>query len=428
MQLTKYLAGTVICALSLHFYFQTEAQPLQIGDPVPDLSLEHVVNYPGGSARLSDFDGRLLIIDFWETWCAPCVKGLPHLQQLQQEFDGQLQVLLVSTQKENTIDAFLQKNNISLPSVTEGRYLNKLFPHQFVPYQVWIKDRKVFALTTHEAVTAENIRGVLSGKLSSLPEKKFDFNYKSTKPLLLDGNGGSAAGLQYRSLITGYIDGVGGGGVFTDSLGYYKVRALNASVLQLYLSVFRLGRNSPLARANRCILELDTARVLPPGNIPDYSPEVRDKYYCYELIVPAALKSRANELMLEDLNRFFGALYHIQAGVEKRTVDCWVLRKKPGAEKKLASQSQEAGNSLDTAGIRTCRKLAFDDFVRSVSYLYHKLPCPVVDQTGISGEIDIVYPTSEKDIRRFSNYLERYGLYLHNESCPIDMLVIKQID
>ena len=428
MQLTKYLAGTVICALSLHFYFQTQAQPLEIGDPVPDLLLEQVVNYPGGSARFSDFDGKLLIIDFWETWCVPCVKGLPHMQQLQQEFDGQLQVLLVSTQKATTIEAFLQKNNISLPSVTEGKYLSEPFPHKFVPYQVWIKDRKVFALTTHEAVTAGNIRGVLSGKLSSLAEKKFDFSYEAAKPLLLDGNGGQASDLQYRSLITGYIDGIGAGGVSTDSLGRYKLRALNANVRQLYTSVFRLGGFDPLARANRCILELDTAKVLPLGNIPAYAPEVRDKYFSYELIVPPTLKDRANELMLEDLNRFFGALYHIRGAVEKRTVECWVLRKKPGADKKLASQSREAENSIDKSGIRTCRKLTFDDFVRSVSYLFHKLPFPVVDQTGISGEIDISYPTKEEDISRFSDYIERYGLYLQKEPCAIDMLVIKQID
>ena len=428
MKLTKYLAGIAICVLSLQFYFQTQAQQLEIGDPIPDLLLDHIVNYPGGSARLSDFDGKLVIIDFWETWCAPCIKSLPHMQQLQQEFDGKLQVLLVSTQKEATIDAFLQKNNLSLPSVTESEYLNKLFPHKSVPYQVWIKDRRVFALTAHQAATSENIRGVLSGKLSSLAEKKFDFSYDPAKPLLLDGNGGQASDLQYRSLITGYIDGVGAGGVSTDSLGRYKLRALNANVRQLYTSVFRLGGFDPLARANRCILELDTAKVLPPGTIPAYAPEVRDKYFSYELIVPPTLKDRANELMLQDLNRFFGALYHIRGTVEKRTVECWVLRKKPGAEKKLASHSPEPENSLDKSGIRTCRKLAFDDFVRSLSYLYHKLPVPVVDQTGISGKIDISYPTKEEDISRFSDYIERYGLYLQLEPCTIDMLVIKQIE
>ena len=427
MKLTPYLAGMLLAALPSLLFAQNQAPALQVGDPVPDIVLEHIVNYNGGSARLTDFNDRLLILDFWETWCTPCVKGLPLMQQLQQEFGGQLQLLLVSTQKTTTIAPFLRKNNISLPSVTEGKYLNKLFPHQFVPYQVWIKNGKVFALTTHQAVTAANIRDVLSGKRSSLAEKKFDFDYDPRKPLLLNENGGKLSDLQYRSLITGYIDGIGSGGVSTDSMGRYKLRALNANVLQLYRAIFRLGQSSPLALTNRCILELDTSRVLPPKHIPAYSPEVRDKYFCYELIVPPALKAQAHDLMLEDLNRFFGALYQVRAAVEKRTVDCWVLRKKPGAEKKLASRSRETENTLDDSGIRTCRKQAFAGFVKSVSYLYHRLPCPIVDQTGITGDIDISYPATEKDIRLFAAYLERYGLYLQQKPCAIDMLVIKQL-
>jgi len=425
MKLTKYLAATAICVLSLQFYFQTQAQQLKIGDPVPDLLLEHVVNSPGGSAHLSDFDGKLIIIDFWETWCVPCVRGLPHLQQLQQEFDEQLQVLLVSTQKATVIAPFLQKKNISLPSATEGRYLIKLFPHKFVPYQVWIKDRKVFALTTHEAVTAENIQGVLSGKLSSLAEKKFDYNYKSAKPLLLDGNGGQPSDLQYRSLITGYIDGIGSGGVGTDSLGYYKIRTLNGSILQLYLSVFKLGVTSPLGQPNRCIVAPEVAKLMPPRDIPEYAPEVRDKYYCYELIVPPALKARANDLMLEDLNRFFGALYHINAKVEKRTTECWAL-KQTGSTERLLSHSEKPRIDTDTSGQLTLTKQPVSELCRVLSVLFKKEQLPLVDRTGITSEIDLTFPTNETDITRFNTFLQSYGLSLQRELCDIDMLVIEQ--
>ena len=35
----------------------------------------------GDSVRLSDFEGRTILIDFWATWCGPCVDSLPHLNQ-----------------------------------------------------------------------------------------------------------------------------------------------------------------------------------------------------------------------------------------------------------------------------------------------------------------------------------------------------------
>lgn len=428
MKLTKYLAGIIICALSLQFYFQTQAQALKIGDPVPDLLLEKLVNYPESSVHLSSFDDKLVILDFWETWCAPCVKGLPHMQQLQAQFDGQLQVLLVSTQPKATIAPFLNKIDISLPSLTDGKFLNELFPHKFVPYQVWLKDGKVFALTTHESVTEENIREVISGKLNALPEMTFNFNYDPQKPLLLDGNGGTTADLQYRSLITGYIDGIGAGGVSTDSLGHFKVRALNASFLQLYLSVFRLGQSSPLGRINRCIVEPEVAKLLPPKNLPEYATEARDKYFCYELIVPKNSRAAANDLMMQDLNRFFGALYGIEAKVEKRTVTCWALRKLPDAEAKLLSHSSETQNTLNDSGVRSCHKLPFAQFVKALGFLYRNSPYPVADQTGITADIDIDYPTREEDISRFGDYLRKYGLYLQQEPCEIEMLVIQKID
>ena len=120
MKLTKYLAGTAICVLSLQFYFQTQAQQLEIGDPVPDLLLEQVVNYPGGSAHFSDFDGKLIIIDFWETWCVPCVRGLPHMQQLQQEFDGQLQVCLSVPRRRPQSMPFFRKRTFRFLQLLKG--------------------------------------------------------------------------------------------------------------------------------------------------------------------------------------------------------------------------------------------------------------------------------------------------------------------
>jgi len=82
MKLTKYLAGIAICVLSLQFYFQTQAQQLEIGAPVPDLLLENVFNYPGGSAQLSDFDGKLLIIDFWEITYPMLSYQFPYIREL----------------------------------------------------------------------------------------------------------------------------------------------------------------------------------------------------------------------------------------------------------------------------------------------------------------------------------------------------------
>jgi hypothetical protein len=259
-----------------------------------------------------------------------------------------------------------------------------------------------------------------------MDEKKSNFDYDLTKPLLINGNVGQSADLLYHSVITGYLDGIGGGGVYTDSLDRFKIRALNGTVLQLYLGAMRYTDNRELAQTNRCIQEFDIEEILPPPKVPAYSPDARGKYYCYELIVPIALKDQSGELMFEDLNRFFGARYHLRAVIEKRTVKCWALRK---TETYTILDSQSVITEIISAdpNLMVYCKQPFSKFYQAIVGLFRHDPLPVIDQTGITSEIDISFPSGEKDIRQFSAWLEKYGLRLEQDSCEIDMLVIKQL-
>ena len=425
MKLNLYLAGILLLAVQSFLYGQDTSTPLKVGDPVPEILLKDIVNYPKETARLSDFEGQLLILDFWATWCAPCVKAIPKLEQLQRDFGNQLQVLMVTSQPKSTITSFFSTRNSSLPSVSGDQTLSKLFPHKHVPHEVWIKDGKVVAITDDTEVNTENIRALLSAKATALSEKKSNFDYDLTQPLLIDGNGGQSKDLQYHSVITCYLDGIGGGGVYTDSLNSYKIRALNGTVLQLYREAVRHMGNTVLAHPNRCISMFDEQDVLPPPKVSAYSPGARDKYYCYELIIPFALKAKAGELMLDDLNRFFGSTHHLHAGIEKRQVKCWIL-KQDGALEKLASNSPTSKITSDDSGWLVYLKQPFPTFYRAVASLYKNAPCPVIDQTGITSDIDISFPPKEKDIHRFKDYLNQYGLTLEQEFCEIDMLVIQQ--
>src|SRR5690606_25869757 len=82
---------------------QTEIKPLKVGDTIPkelwNMPLQ-VVNHPEGkdTITLNDYrDKKLIILDFWATWCKSCIEGFPNLSRLQKEFPEQLDVLLVNT-------------------------------------------------------------------------------------------------------------------------------------------------------------------------------------------------------------------------------------------------------------------------------------------------------------------------------------------
>lgn len=425
MRLIHSLTVILVCSLPSTLFAQDKIAPLKIGDPVPDIFLENIINQPGGTARFSDFKGKLLILDFWATWCRPCIQAIPRFEQLQNQFGNQLQILMVTPQPKSDIAKFFSDRGFTLPSVTGDQRLSKLFPHKYVPHEVWIKDGKVIAITDGAEVTTGNIKSQLSEKPKVMDEKKSNFDYDLTKPLLFNGNGGQSADLLYHSVFTGYLDGIGGGGVYSDSLHRFKIRALNGTVLQLYLGAMRYTNSRELAQSNRCITEFNKQAILPPPSLPAYSAAARGKYYCYELIVPIALKDQAGELMLEDLNRFFGACYHLRGTIEKRTIKCWVLRKTAAFQEMASSDSTPEIISNDP-NLMVYHKQPFSKFSEAITSLYRHEPLPVIDQTGITSEIDITFPTGEKDIQKFSTSLEKYGLCLEQDSCTIDMLVIKQ--
>jgi len=403
--------------------------PLRIGDKVPEelwkMSFTAVNQEGGENISLGNYRDKLIILDFWSTWCSPCIKAIPKFEQLQHDLKNDVQFIMVTSQSKEAIFQFFRKRDVKLPSVVGDTLLTKIFPHRYVPHEVWIKDGKIFAITGEKELTSDNISQALNGRIKSFPEKKSNFDYDLTQPLLLNDNGGGVKDLLYHTLFTGYLEGIGGGGVFTDSSGRYKIRALNGNVLQLYQGAIRYI-NKPLSYANRCILDFDQQEeVLPPPEVPAYSPAVRDKYYCYELIVPVGLKEMAPQLILEDLNRFFGAIYNIQGTVEKRMVKCWVLKKK-GSIENLVSKSDSPGFATSDSNRFVYHKQPFQKFYNTLVSLYSKEASPIIDSTGITSEIDICFPTKEKDILKFKSCLNQYGLDLELELCEIDMLVIRR--
>ena len=72
------------------------AVQLSAADKAGDFKLE---NLEGKQVKLSDYLGQgLVIVDFWATWCVPCLNGLPKLDELHRKYDN-VNVLAISTDK-----------------------------------------------------------------------------------------------------------------------------------------------------------------------------------------------------------------------------------------------------------------------------------------------------------------------------------------
>jgi len=87
------------------------------GDKAPDFSLKSV---DGKTIKLSDYKGKVVIIDFWATWCGPCRRGIPDLVSIQKEFKNDLVIIGISLDAEKTIKdvpGFVKSYDINYPIV-----------------------------------------------------------------------------------------------------------------------------------------------------------------------------------------------------------------------------------------------------------------------------------------------------------------------
>lgn len=96
---------------------ETPKPPAPLGRPAPNLTVE---GPDGRPARLSDFRGKVVFLDFWATWCPPCRESLPDTQKLHKRFASRgLVVLAITNEDRATAEAFCKANGYSFPIYTD---------------------------------------------------------------------------------------------------------------------------------------------------------------------------------------------------------------------------------------------------------------------------------------------------------------------
>lgn len=155
-------------------------QEVQIGEKVPAFKVDLVDE----EAAVFSFDGssgKAVLIDFWASWCSPCIAGMPHLEALKKKFDGKLDVITASEEKYDRIRRFQEAKPYEFLFARDTGSLRALFPYQVIPHSVLIApDGRLMAITSPEHITEEVIEEVLAGEEISLPVKKDNFDFDPT--------------------------------------------------------------------------------------------------------------------------------------------------------------------------------------------------------------------------------------------------------
>lgn len=125
---------TVVFALSL-LAQDTNA------DKTPSVALRDL---KGKTVKLSDFRGKVVLLNFWATWCVPCVAEVPELVKWQEQYKKSLQIIGISYPPTNVakIRSFVSKNKINYPILLGSKATRKIFESGDILPTTVILDKK----------------------------------------------------------------------------------------------------------------------------------------------------------------------------------------------------------------------------------------------------------------------------------------------
>ncbi len=377
------------------------AQGPVLGSTVPGFSIPKAINADGLATDFSQLHDKVVVLDFWATWCGPCIQSFPKLEALQEKYAGKVQFIAVTDEPEARIVKFLEKRPTALPIVSDmKREIAALFPHRTIPHTVVIDRGKIVrAVVASQDLTAEVLEKALRNEAAGLPEKRENMTFDPSQPLSGDGNH------LFQLTMTAYQPGLPsmlnptGSGVYAQR----RILATNVGLKTLYEIAYEFsdGLRTRIEAADASVFTWSKENAL-----------------CFDLIVPEALGEKRFDIMQAHL----GMVYGYRVNIEKRATEVKVLRPIGGQTVKLVPGDSGGEVSLRSGGSGLSMSNAATEHL--AQFLQSRLNLPVLDETGMEGVYNLEIPWFNENPGQIHEELKKLGLELLDANRNIDILVI----
>jgi thiol-disulfide isomerase/thioredoxin len=146
------------------------------GQEPPTLRVAQWLQAPTGfDGQRSGLRDKVVVLEFWTTWCSPCIHAIPHLNQLAREFRDQGVIFLAVTDDDiDRLKPFLAKQPMDAIIGIDTEHRNwKSYSVPSIPHTVLIgKDGSIIGATLPENITAGVLQEALAGKKPALSPKE----------------------------------------------------------------------------------------------------------------------------------------------------------------------------------------------------------------------------------------------------------------
>jgi thiol-disulfide isomerase/thioredoxin len=433
-------------------FYDPSEKTLSIGDTLPQAfyqQLHSAVNIrtqQPEKLNLAAYKDKLIIFDFWATWCKPCISSLNDLDSIQAKLKNTgLVIVPITYQTEKEVAIISKKFNWNMLSIVNDTTFAQIFPTGSLPHQVWIKNSKVIAIPEPGTVTATQIEKVLLGEPYPGKMKLVGKKYQGLKPMFTSGNLGNGESILFQSSFTGYRpDLIQQKAVISFTPGASTIYVHNIEFTRLYYEAFKNEIFAAFNKQNKAAIVLEISSALKKRIEKSFTTE-KDKalkdslltlwkqknWYCYNLFSTLPIpEKQARQQMQNDVNQFFGLHLGIHGQMENRIHTFAILSRlepKQQVEEKLKSRHTTWERTEDVQGNFKSQNDYFDALTALV--LSKVTPYQILDETGIDKmmKVDFTLPKSIRDNLPLANKaLSRYGLKLLVEERSVPVLVIRQ--
>lgn len=120
---------------------QAASQRLEPEEPEKALEGASFVDFEGNTVELADFKGKVVLIDFWETWCQPCLSSFPTMNEVAKEYSDDFVVLAVTpgfSDTQEDAEEFAEDNNYDFQYLLDNNRLHQKLNVQGIPFKVYV--------------------------------------------------------------------------------------------------------------------------------------------------------------------------------------------------------------------------------------------------------------------------------------------------